>query len=112
MSRPGEWARDPHATVAIEKTLRILDPDTASAVGCDLFILTIAAERGRVRQYHPNGEQVRICYVLPDPARTSRMCSWIAKVCPMSHTPPVGAALSSETDRDRIAVLKKIARQL
>jgi hypothetical protein len=65
--------RTPHAAVAIENPLRVLDLDTASAVewavddAGDLFVLTTAAERGRVTQYHPSGEQVRTWDVLPDP---------------------------------------------
>ena len=70
---PASGQRTPHAAIGIEKALRILDLGTASAVGWavddagDLFVLTTAAERGRVTRYHPSGEQVHVWDVLPDP---------------------------------------------
>jgi hypothetical protein len=63
----------PHAAVPIDKALRVLDLGTASAVGWavddagDIFVLTTAAERGRVTRYRPSGQQVHTWDVLPDP---------------------------------------------
>ncbi|MFN8090898.1 MAG: hypothetical protein U0599_01475 [Vicinamibacteria bacterium] len=63
----------PHAAIPIDKAVRVLDLGAASAVAWavddsgDLFVLTTAAERGRVTRYHPSGDAVRSWDVLPDP---------------------------------------------
>lgn len=63
----------PHAEIGIENALRILDLGMASAISWavdehgDIFLLTTAEEKGRVTRYRPNGDEVRVWEVTPDP---------------------------------------------